>query len=901
LAEAIHGHRALADGTFALVLVDGAIVSLRRAGDVYDTDYVRQDARFGDPFIRYRRDIGPWAEFATAKPESRSRVEVECDSQGTSYSARWLESDDQGCFDVVSRFTLRDGQLHWSLELVNHGNSPVEIGDLGFGCPMNSVYEWNREVTYSQRVVRHSLVCGHGSFLFWMRCNAAGPYLVMTPGPATHLEYFDTEPQDPGDVHPYNVYIHSAARDDILAAHGTRWRQPRTNLTLAPAGCEGSRREYAFSLAWADGYDGVRGILYDRGLFDVQVCPGMTVSEDMPARLAIRTRNAIAAVEPEYPEQTRVADLGPIVTDTHLYEVHFGRLGENTLTLRGTDGRRMTLEFFVIEPVETLIRKRAQFLIERQQIRDPAKWYDGLISDWNAESRVLLSPDNQDRIPPGRRYMITCDDPGLCRAPFVAAKNVEYPDRQEIQGLERYITRFLWGGLQRTDRETHPYGLYGIHDWKTNRQSDDPGPAGRLHIWRIYDYPHVILLYLCMYRIAKRYPQLCSALPAEEYLRRACGTALAYYTYPLELKDWSPYLTGTYNELVIEELIDEAEQAGLRGQAAAIRLHWEKKVRSFVEGQTNLFGSEYPFDSTGFESTHAFARYALGHVGSGLDLPAEKARAFLERQIELNIACRGWIETAYWLLGSDIRGAGNAFYTLSYMSQMGGWAVMDYALYLAPDPWPYLRLGYASILSSWALANTGTKESNFGYWFPGPDNDGAAAGGFEPAPYGKTWLEQPHHRGAWYYGCEIDLGFSGALRAAACVLAVDPLFGEIAYGGLLRRDGSTVEVHPRDGVRRRFHVLRNQQRVHVLLDRDHFASDSPIVIADELSRLTFVVESAEPAEHQIALHLSGLPQGRYRLEFPGGNPVELDFAAQREHVIPLRMRYDRMTVTVELL
>jgi hypothetical protein len=594
-----------------------------------------------------------------------------------------------------------------------------------------------------------------------------------------------------------------------------------------------------------------------------------------------------------------VANLDRTGADTHVYEVHFDRLGENALTLRVADGRRMVLEFFVTEPVETLIRKRARFLIDRQQIRDADKWYDGLISDWNAESRVLLSPDNQDRIPAGRRYMITCDDPGLCRAPFVAAKNVEYPDPQEIQGLERYISRFLWGGLQRTDQETHPYGLYGIHDWKSNRKSDDPGPAGRLHIWRIYDYPHVILLYLCMYRIAKRYPELCSALPAEEYLQRACGTALAYYTYPPEIKDWPPYLTGTYNELVIEELIDEAEQAGRRDQAEAIRRHWEEKVRCFVEGRTNLFGSEYPFDSTGFESTHAFARYAVGRAGRGLDVPIEQARAFLERQIELNIACRGWTETAYWLLGSDIRGAGNAFYTLSYMSQMGGWALMDYALYWAKDPWPYLRLGYASILSSWALANTGTKESDFGYWFPGPDNDGAAAGGFEPAPYGQTWLGQPHHRGAWYYGCEIDLGFSGALRAAACVLAADPLFGEVAYGGSLRRDGATVEVCPRDGLRRRFHVLRGQRRVHVLLDRDHFASDAPIVVDDEFSRLAFVVESAAPAEHQTTLRLAGLPPGRYRLKFPGGDPVELDFAAQCEHVVPLPMRDKWMAVTVE--
>jgi hypothetical protein len=78
--------------------------------------------------------------------------------------------------------------------------------------------------------------------------------------------------------------------------------------------------------------------------------------------------------------------------------------------------------------------------------------------------------------------------------------------------------------------------------------------------------------------------------------------------------------------------------------------------------------------------------------------------------------------------------------------------------------------------------NTGTAESNCGYWYPGRANDGAAGGGFEPAPYGTSWLEQPHHRGAWYYACETDLGYCAALRSAITVLADDPIFGRFCCG-----------------------------------------------------------------------------------------------------------------------
>jgi hypothetical protein len=87
-----------------------------------------------------------------------------------------------------------------------------------------------------------------------------------------------------------------------------------------------------------------------------------------------------------------------------------------------------------------------------------------------------------------------------------------------------------------------------------------------------------------------------------------------------------------------------------------------------------------PFDTTAFESTHVIAKWALAHALQpddklwydknkdrwyshpliDLDLP----QAFLERQIRGNIAARGWLETAYWLLGSDIVIGNNSHYML---------------------------------------------------------------------------------------------------------------------------------------------------------------------------------------------------------------------------------------------
>jgi hypothetical protein len=69
----------------------------------------------------------------------------------------------------------------------------------------------------------------------------------------------------------------------------------------------------------------------------------------------------------------------------HLYQVRFSKLGENRLTVRYGNGCHLYLEFFSTEPIETLIKKRAAF-IARCQHRNPDKWYDGLISEWNMET-----------------------------------------------------------------------------------------------------------------------------------------------------------------------------------------------------------------------------------------------------------------------------------------------------------------------------------------------------------------------------------------------------------------------------------------------------------------------------------------------------------------------------------
>jgi hypothetical protein len=797
---------------------------------------------------------------------------------------------------VDQAFTLDGEALDWTITLSNQTARPAEVADLA--VPLNFAERTGaRGDIYTRKLLRHALVAGHGSWVYWQRSNGIGPYLVMIPMGRTGFEYSDSSGGTAGGQGAFTPYVHARVASAAAIAAGANWRLPITSLTLAPAGSTGSSVTYSFRFQWAKDFAGVRDVLYSAGKFDTVVVPGMVVPTDLTAMVSLRTKNAITAVDAEHPASTRVERLDG-KSGSHVYRVRFSKLGENLLRVRYGDGQWTSLEFFVTEPLETVITKRAAFLVSHHQHKDPAKWYVGMYSDWDQKNEILRSPEDRD----GLSAWLTDanDDAGNARPAFLASKNVFLPNQAEIESLELYISKYLWGGMQMTDTEKYPYGIYGIPNWKANRESADEGRNGRAHLWRIYDYPHIIMLYLRMYDIARFYPDRVKHLDAPTYLERAYRTAVAYWTVPLAIEKWSADAVGTMNEAFIPELIEALDKAGKREWASTLRGYWEGKVDRFVNRTPNLYGSEFAFDSTGFESTGAFARYAMTHaLPPGAPLPPavpegefrrrvthDAALKFMNFQLLLNMSDRGWLETTYYQLGSDYRG--NLTYLLSYMSQMGGWSIVDYALHFAKDPTDYLRLGYASSLSSWALVNSGTAESGYGYWFPGKNNDGATGGGFMPDPIGRAWIGKEMPRGAWHYSAEEDVGYTGALRIHATIVARDPIFGELAYGGVLTRSGSSVQVVPRDGLRVRFHVIRDDQRLHMRLDHDGFAKEHSVTVTDDLSRVQFTVENRTGGAHSTALTIAGLPAGTYRLTAGGRAAATLQGgAAEQELALPM--------------
>lgn len=842
---------------FKAQIQNGILLGASVMGDSESVPYLEEAKGFGNLCLTWekegeRKEWQPLqeAEYADSVPRKRGR--------SVTYEGSVVGED----LKVTVRYLLGE-TLEQEVLVENRASSTVTLLDFALRLSCHSRFTWGGET--GREMIGHHFISGHGSHSTVYRCDGKGKLMAVFPCGDSQWVHYEKEPVNPAkerEAAEEKGTVLLYALDGCIGRkreeEGAKLRIPPRSATLEP----GEAYRYRGKVLFAKDYEDCREQLVKHGQVMAESIPGYTVPREHPVLLALRSDAGDLRVETEDADAEKLKVQG----GRHIFRLTFRRLGEHTVRV-SYDGKWMQIYYFVTQDVRTMMEKRAGF-IAGKQILDSGKWYNGLLAEYNNETGAILSPDNYDRIGGWRIYEVTCDDPGLSKPAFLSSVQTVAPVQAQIDALDDYIEHFVWGGLQQTTEEPFPYGIYGIPDWHVLRNSEDMGNGGRTHLWRPYDYSHIALTYYNMYEVAAYAEGMTTRLPAKEYLKRAYGTARAMFTVPAELEGWTAYETGFYNELVIPEIIRALGKEGMELEARTLEGHWNRKAEYFVRECKDVFGSEYPFDTTGFESTHVLAARGMERAriqwkqpGYGQDITFDKAIEFMENQTSCNIACRGVLEPAYFWYGSDYRGD-NLHYTLSYMTQMGGSSLLDYACYYAEEPYGLLRLAYGSVLGSWALLNCGDEESGYGYWFPGKEKDGCACGGFEPLYCGETWLNQPHKGGPWYYSCEIDLGFCGGLRGAAAVVAEDPVFGRICYGGALTEERDGLGVVCRDGVGRRFHYIGAEGRVHA--ECTHGEWDG-ILISRDFGRIELTAAPGPWKKEGLAVRVLIEDFGDYRL------------------------------------
>lgn len=772
---------------------------------------------------------------------------------------------------LYQTFTIKGEEVDWEIDFFNRSYHPVKVTDMWFALPVGALDE---SIQAHQNLNRHFSLNGNASFFYWTPLTGQGDILLMTMHKGTAIEYATQDGK---------YYLHSMNAVDRT---NDSWRLPSTSKNVQPY----EHYMTGFNFTLTGNHEEVKTKIYDKHGVVVKVAPGMVVTPEFEVYCALQSKLPVAELVAEYPEEIQITSLGQKEGDKYIYKFRFSRLGENLITVHYGDDLICFLDFFVTEPLETLIKKRARFIVDKQQHRDSSKWYNGLYSLWDMEKSELLSPDHLGDL--REEFMVGgSDDPSNSKPVYVSEKNVIYPNKEEIASLEYYEENFVWGKLQRTDEEyPYPYGIYGSENWYQNRSGKyggyEDGGSGKGRMWRTFDYTTHFAIYYNLYRIAEDNPEMVSYLDADGYLERAYRTAMAYFEVPYNIlmgKQWAfhgwtdwAYKQGNFHERYLLDIINALQQKGRLKDAAKLRREWEKKVTYMVYEDPWPFGSEMFVDRTAFESSYYVAEYAkLNPIKPEEQFWYDKNRKrwysytsfdtsmidrFMQNQLDGNLALRGLFEPGYANLGTAWSGQ---YVNLDYMTQMGGVALLDYAYRFSDRPDRYINYGYNSLLASWALMNTGTKKTDFGYWYRGEQNDGAVGWAFSPYQNSRTYMNYIKvGRAPWRFDGEIDHGLTGGIHGSGVYLLDDPDFGLIGYGGNVRMDkDGTVSIIPFDGVRRQVRIM-TPVRFSVELMQDGFRKDYPITLRGT-EELSFCIENRSDKPHNTTIRAEGMPEGKY--------------------------------------
>ena len=374
---------------------------------------------------------------------------------------------------LYQTFTIKGEEVDWEIDFFNRSHHPVKVTDMWFALPVGALDE---SIQAHQNLNRHFSLNGNASFFYWTPLTGQGDILLMTMHKGTAIEYATQDGK---------YYLHSMNAVDRT---NDSWRLPSTSKNVQPY----EHYMTGFNFTLTGNHEEVKTKIYDKHGVVVKVAPGMVVTPEFEVYCALQSKLPVVELVAEYPEEIQITSLGQKEGDKYIYKFRFSHLGENLITVHYGDDLICFLDFFVTEPLETLIKKRARFIVDKQQHRDSSKWYNGLYSLWDMEKSELLSPDHLGDL--REEFMVGgSDDPSNSKPVYVSEKNVIYPNKEEIASLEYYEENFVWGKLQRTDEEyPYPYGIYGSENWYQNRSGKyggyEDGGSGKGRMWRTFDY-----------------------------------------------------------------------------------------------------------------------------------------------------------------------------------------------------------------------------------------------------------------------------------------------------------------------------------------------------------------------------------------------------------------------------
>jgi len=792
----------------------------------------------GDIVLKMRTGDGDaWLPMHTFLSDDIRTVSYDQDSITIRYDGNSANPGGLQNLNIEQTYKLSGDAILWAIAIRNTSREEMEIGELGLPIILNSNYSIGDEkqgfnhrsvdsakYVFEQRVVTHYCVSGHSTYLYAARPSGKGDLLIMIPQGDTAFEAVV------GDT-----YLGDCVKTEMMTATGPifylysktvvekPWYNRHTALTLAP----GQERRFSLKICRARDYGELEETLYENGNITAKIMPGMVLPQDTTGHLLLRCRKPIRAIATDSGVEVAPAEPAPSyrghLGDRHAYTVRLLSTGEQKVSVEYGDGEWTNLLFYGTESLETLIKARARFIAEKQQVKAPDDICQYSFRSWNNKRDALIvMEDTGGPLQGGNIEMGGSDDRNFAPPLFLSGKNVYYPDGGQIKALDDFVENFLYGKLQ--DRETFEVrgSLIGLMEGSWRRWD---------YVWRIYNYAHVYNIYYNMYRIASLHEAPMSRKPTEYlYLAyRTCLVSLLDSTYETvyETKNYMDYHCGNMskthavlNNWNRSNILEALKREGMDEEHDTLKEAIQESFPYFLE-EEYPYATEYCFDQASYEGVYQIAKEAGDE-------------ALKRKTVEVILACRH-TQPLWFYYGAALRTIGN------YDTPLGAIPLMD-AYESSKDAF-LLRMGYAGTLAPWSCVEPSgvgyhTRDTRFN-----PPQEGSES-------Y-SSYLNG-------HFSGELGMGLYGNLHALKSYLVRDGDFGLVGYGCEVKETEEWYTLEPRDGLGVR--AFFEPVDVHVETVRARMES---IRVRKDKSRVDIKCRRTYPHADAGWVCLRGMPAGKY--------------------------------------
>ena len=327
-------------------------------------------------------------------------------------------------------------QVIWEVTLTNQSRKAIEIGEMGFPMALNNITEvptrGGPTVETSSLVVQKA-IAGAASYLYAHPINGEEPGLLVIPGENTEWEFYNSVPSSLNSSYAWAgipiVYVCSKAT--IEREGWPEWANGHSSITMERN--ESRTIQIAFASVGRRGRSELIETLAMCGAPSIQVFPSAVVPADVGAAVEI------SGVVP-----MTFTTLGPAQLESDSDEdggFCFVRPDEPTplrLDLTDQSGRSSYVHLKFVQPIETLIKRRAAWIAANQTWpKAIGSWKHSILSENPFWPRDEIESENSFSI-----------SGGLADALFLAEKNTLYPVAKEIAVLNRYVEEFLLKNIQ---------------------------------------------------------------------------------------------------------------------------------------------------------------------------------------------------------------------------------------------------------------------------------------------------------------------------------------------------------------------------------------------------------------------------------------------------------------------